>query len=626
MKRLAVAVLGLIVVSSWSSGPAAAGPAAPAAPAAGKRPAPPAGSTTGSPRAPATPGPTVPPDTNPFLDPYAPPYAPSAAPKKAGPPAATPEPARSPDSHPYLDPHTPYAPPAAPKQAGAPPATPEPARSSDTDPYLDPHTPYAPSPAPKQAGPAPVTPEPARSPNTDPYLDPHTPYTPPAAPKQAGTPPAPVPPAGHGPPVAPPANAAPVDPYAPPPRANDPVPPIPSRVGIADVTAVQGLLAVQRLDGWLLFDRDGENPIAVRLVAPEGHPTRPWFYMIPARGTPVALVHTAELRSFDHLAGTKLTYQGYRDLDKQLRAMLKGVKSVAVEYSAKAAVPSVSRVDAGTLEVIRAAGVQVKSSDTLVQFTKAIWGDPGRTAHYVAVHHLVELRREALAFIAKELQNQRQGAAPVTEYDVQQRIVHGMAMRGLVGVPPIVAAGVNTADPYYVPTAEKAATIKRGDLIVISIAGKLDKPEGIYAAQTWCAIADATVSEPIEKAFGIASLARDQALALIGDRARKHRPITGAEVDDVTRAFIKKAGAADRVMHRTGHSIDSDLQGGGADLDDFEVKDSRILTPGTGFTVGPGLYYPGQFGVRAEVSVYLAPGGPEITTPAQEGVETLLLP
>jgi len=477
-----------------------------------------------------------------------------------------------------------------------------------------------------------------------PYVDPATelaadPYdTPPgasASPASAGPVKPATPPAGPAQPAAPDGagapgvNHAPVDPYAPsaaPPSASEPSSPIPRRVGLADVTAVQGLLAVQRLDGWLLFDRDGENPIAVRLVAPEGHPTRPWFYMIPARGTPIVLVHTAEQRSFDHLAGTKLTYQGYRDLDKQLRAMLKGVKSVAVEYSAKAAVPSVSRVDAGTLEVIRAAGVQVKSSDTLVQFTKAIWGDAGRTAHYVAVHHLVELRKEALAFVVHELQNQVPGVAPVTEYDVQQRIVKGMAMRGLVGAPPVVAAGANTADPYYVPTADKTATLKRGDLIVISLAAKLDKPEGIYAAETWCAIADATVPEPIAKAFETASLARDQAMALIGDRARKHRPVTGAEVDDVTRAFIKKAGFSDRVLHRTGHSIDNDLQGGGADLDDFEVKDSRILTPGTGFTVGPGVYTQGQFGVRNEVSVYLALTGPEVTTPAQDDVETLLKP
>jgi Xaa-Pro aminopeptidase len=293
-----------------------------------------------------------------------------------------------------------------------------------------------------------------------------------------------------------------------------------------------------------------------------------------------------------------------------------------VEYSAKAAVPSVSRVDAGTLELIRGAGVTVRSSDTLVQYTKAIWGDPGRTAHYVAVHHLVELRKDALAFIAKQVA----AGAPVTEYDVQQRLARGMTMRGLISTPPVVAAGFNTADPFYVPTAARTSPIKRGDLIVISLALKIDKPDGIWVAQTWVAVADATVPEFAAKAFQTVSLARDQAIGLIADRIRKRRPVTGAEVDDTTRAFFKKAGVADRVMHRTGHSIDNDFLGGGADLDNFEVKDTRILTPGTGFTVGPGLYFSGQFGIRTEVSVYLAPSGPEITTPAQDEIEALLKP
>jgi len=188
----------------------------------------------------------------------------------------------------------------------------------------------------------------------------------------------------------------------------------------------------------------------------------------------------------------------------------------------------------------------------------------------------------------------------------------------------VVAAGVNTADPYYVPTAAKTATIQRGDLLVLSIAAKVDKPDGIFAAQTWCAVADSTVADKFAKAFETVSLARDQALVLITDRNRKQRPVTGADVDQATRAYIKKAGNGDQVMHRTGHSIDSDLQGGGADLDDFEVKDTRILTPGTGFTVGPGVYFPTQFGVRNEVSVYLAPSGPEVTTPPQQEIEALL--
>ena len=153
---------------------------------------------------------------------------------------------------------------------------------------------------------------------------------------------------------------------------------------------------------------------------------------------------------------------------------------------------------------------------------------------------------------------------------------------------------------------------------------KRDKPEGIWAAQTWVAFADTTVPEGVKRAFESVTLARDQAIALITDRSRKYRPITGAEVDDATRGFIKKSGFDDRVMHRTGHSIDNDLQGSGADLDNYEVRDTRILTPGTGFTVGPGVYFVGQFGLRAEISVYLTPSGPEITTPAQDEVEALL--
>ena len=512
---------------------------------------------------------------------------------------------------PAEQPADPYAPAPGDPYAEAPPAKAPPAKAP----------PAKPAKAPPKAGKAP------KAAPADPYADPPAEAPLAEAPLPAEKAPA-KPPAGKPAGKAP--KAGPTDPYVEPaakpgkPQPRPEIVPtaIPSRVGLADVTTVQGLLAVQRLDGWLMFDRDGENPIASRLVAPEGHPTRPWFYLIPARGEPIALVHSAEARSFEHLAGKKLTYQGYRDLEGQLKAMLKGVRTVAVEYSPKAAVPSVSRVDAGTLELIRAAGITVRSSDTLVQFTKAIWGDPGRTAHYVAVHHLVELRKDALAFVAKAVQS---GQA-ITEYDVQQRLVRGMTIRGLVSAPPVVAAGVNTADPYYVPTAAKAAPIKRGDLIVISLAVKVDKPEGVWAAQTWVAVADATVPEFAAKAFETVSLARDQAIALISDRSHKHRPITGAEVDDATRAFFKKAQVAERVMHRTGHSIDNDLLGGGADLDNYEVKDTRILTPGTGFTVGPGLYFSGQFGMRTEVSVYLAPSGPEVTTPAQDDIEALLKP
>jgi len=545
-------------------------------------------------------------------------------------------------AHAQQPPPPPAPPPAEPAPAPAAPAPPKkapakkqkktpakqeaPKEGAPVDPYAEvaPVDPYAdPKAAAKTAAPAKV--DPKKKPGkkdakvkTDPVAPPLPDPAAAAAPPLPPDPNAPVDANGKSAKVD--AKKKPADPYAAPAAAKDAPAPIPPRVGISDLTAVQGLLAVQHLDAWLLYDRDGQNPIALRLVKPDGRPQRPWFYMIRAKGEPTALVHTSEARNFGHLPGKKLTYTGYRDLDKQMRAMLKGVRTVAVEYSPKAAVPNVSRVDAGTIENLRAAKVQVKSSETLVAYTKAIWGDAGRTAHYVAVHHLAELRKEALALIAKRLLARE----PINEYEVQQKLIYNMAMRGLTGPPPVVAAGPNTADPYYVPTAEKSASINLGDVIVIGLAAKLDKPEGIYAAQTWVAVADKTVPDQVQKVFATAKEARDAALTLITERYRKHRAVTGADVDQATRAFFKKAGVVDKVMHRTGHSIDNDLQGGGADLDDYEVKDKRIIQLGTGFTIGPGLYTSGQFGVRTEISVYLAPTGPEVTTPPQDAVEPIL--
>jgi Xaa-Pro aminopeptidase len=212
----------------------------------------------------------------------------------------------------------------------------------------------------------------------------------------------------------------------------------------------------------------------------------------------------------------------------------------------------------------------------------------------------------------------------VTELDVQQRLIKGMKMRGLEGPPPVVAAGVHTADPYYVPTDASSAAIAAGDLVVISLAGKTTDEHGIYAATTWVAYVGDAVPERMASAFEVVSLARDESISLITDRVKRRRAVKGSEVDEAARGFIKKANLADKFTHRTGHSLDSDLQGAAADIDDYEVKDTRTLVVGSGFTIGPGIYFAGEFGVRAEVSAYLGPKGLEVTTPKQESIEALL--
>ena len=262
----------------------------------------------------------------------------------------------------------------------------------------------------------------------------------------------------------------------------------------------------------------------------------------------------------------------------------------------------------------------VKSSEVLVQFVKATWGPQGRRSHYIAAHHLGELRKDALGFLRERLAT----GIPVTELDVQQRIVKGMALRGVIGPAPVVAFGQHTADPDYLPSAERAATLRRGDVVLLSLAGKLDG--GVFAALSWVAVAERTAPIELASTFGAVARARDEALALVRDRLKRRRAVQGWEVDRAARDLFVKGGLDGHALHRTGHSLDSDLLGSGTDLDDLEVKDRRNLVVGTGFTVGPGLYYVGELGVRAEVSVFLGRDGLEITTPVQDRVEPLLGP
>lgn len=428
---------------------------------------------------------------------------------------------------------------------------------------------------------------------------------------------------------------APVDPYAAPVAPIDaPVVTVPPRLGIGDVAAMQGLFAVQRLDGWLLYDRQGESAVALQLTAPAYRPEHAWYYLLPSSGEPVLISHQADAAAFEKLAGRKVAYASAKQMQQALRAALKGKKSVAMELVASAKPGGKPEVEAGSREVLRALRISAVSSEHLVQYTTAVWGEAGHTAHHIAAHHLVELRKDALAFLVKQVR----AGTPVTEYDVQQRLVRGMAMRGVVGPAPQVAAGANTADAAYLPAAEQSAAIREGDVVLISLAVRLDRPDGIFAAQTWMAFVGAAAPERVTRLFGAVTQARDQAIALVADRFRKRRPLRGNEVDQLVRGQLAKAGIGTgggaasgsggagegaTAAAATGHSIDTTLDGHGADLDS---KDTRSLVAGTGVTVAPGVYVAGELGVRSEVTLFLAPGGPEVTTPPQPEIQALLAP
>ena len=388
-----------------------------------------------------------------------------------------------------------------------------------------------------------------------------------------------------------------------------------------DLEAVQGILAVQRLDGWLLCDQQGQNPIASELVNPAGRVTRRWFYLIPAKGQPVALVHKSEVASFEKVLGRKQEYSGHRDLKDGLRSMLQGVKRVSMEYAPKSSIPSLTRVDAGTASLVRSLGVEIRSSANLVQFTKSLWGPEGRIAHYVAAHHLTKLRDEALAFVAARV---RTGTS-VTEYDVQQFLLRGYKVRGIEGGPPTVAVRENTGDPNYVPAANRSAAIREGDLLLLGLSARLaDAKRPIFADLTCVAYVGASVPERLAKMYRVVVDARDQARKLIETRLARRRAIKGFEVDQLARRVVGEAGFADRFLHRTGHSLDTSLEGDGANLDDYETHDTRNLVMGSGFTIEPGLYFKDDFGVRAEVNAFISTRGLEVTTPAQDEIIPIL--
>jgi Xaa-Pro aminopeptidase len=388
-----------------------------------------------------------------------------------------------------------------------------------------------------------------------------------------------------------------------------------------DQEAVQGLLAVQRLDGWLLYDSKGTNPIATELVNPAGTTSRGWYYLIPADGQPTALVHKSEMSLFDKVPGTKIEYNGYRDLKDGLAKMLKGVKAVGMEYAPKSGIPSLTRVDAATIDLVKAQGVKIESSSGLVQFTKSLWGPDGRVSHYVTAHHLTKLRASALGFIRDQLA----AGKPVTEYSVQKHIIEGYKIRGIDGPVPIVAVNENTADPNYTPSAKSSSTIKDGDFVLLNLRAKLDTADrAIFADVTWVAYVGATVPDRYKKVFDIVAQARDAAIDHIRDRTERRRAVKGYEPDQKARNVIATAGYGDNFVHRTGHSLDSALEGDGANLDDYETHDTRNLVMGSGFTVEPGVYIKGDFGVRAGLNVFIGRDGVELTIPAQTEITAIL--
>jgi Xaa-Pro dipeptidase len=372
---------------------------------------------------------------------------------------------------------------------------------------------------------------------------------------------------------------------------------------------LQSALGRAGLDGWLLYDFHGLNPVAVGMLELPGMTSRRFFVWIPAKGSPLAITHAIEQGPWVHWPPEwrKEKYSSWRQLESLLADVVKG-KKIAMEYSPGDAVPYLDRVPAGVIEMVRNAGATIVSSADLVSAFYAVWTDDQRASHERAARAVSTIGQEAIRLAGSRADS----ATPLTEYALANWIKERFEAGGLeTDHGPIVAIGPNAANPHYEPTSENSATIKRGDILLVDLWAR--EKNGIFADQTWMG----SLGEPSErdrKVWLAVRDARDAAIAMLRQRIGEHKPLRGGEVDDAAREVITKRGFGEYFIHRTGHSIDPrDLHGSGPHIDNLETREERQLIPGVGFSIEPGVYLAGDVGMRSEVNGLVGTDGVLIT-------------
>jgi Xaa-Pro dipeptidase len=390
-----------------------------------------------------------------------------------------------------------------------------------------------------------------------------------------------------------------------------------------DVAAVQSALAADGIDGWLLYDFRGLNPIAADVTAVArqgGHlATRRWYYLIPATGEPRGLVHAIERDSLAHLPGKTERYAGREQLDAGVRRLVSGLRRVAMEYSPNCAIPYIARVDAGTIELVRQLGIEVVSSGDLVQRFAAVWDERAVQSHREASEKLYRIKDRAFAEIGRRMA----GGVATTEYDIQRQMVDWFHGEGLVSdSAPNVSAAENAGNPHYLPTATVHRAIRPNELVLLDLWGKLDRPGAVFADITWVGYTGRRPADRHVEAFDAACAARDAAIALVQRATAAGEELRGWQVDRAAASVLRSAGYGDRILHRTGHSLGEDVHGTGVNMDDYETHDDRRLLTGTGFTIEPGLYFD-DFGVRTEINMIVSARDAVVTGPLQTGIVAL---
>ena len=383
------------------------------------------------------------------------------------------------------------------------------------------------------------------------------------------------------------------------------------------LAAIQSALTEARIDGWLFYDHHHRDPIAYRILGLDeaSFVSRRWFYFIPAHGEPKKLVHRIESLKLDSLPGAKTAYSSWQELERELATMLGGAKKIAMQYSPRNAIMYVSMVDAGTVELLRSMGKEIVSSADLVSIFEAVLTEAQIETHYRAQAKLDPILRAAWDHIGASVR----AARSVGEFDIVNFLLEGIAREGLfTDHGPNCSVGPNSADSHYEPTPESSRLIKSGDFVLIDVWAKLaNDPTSIWYDITWTGVVDREPTDHENHIFTTVRDARDASIHAIQQAHHDKKILAGWQADDAARNLIRAAGYAEFFTHRTGHNIAVELHGSGAHLDNLETHDERLLLTSTCFSVEPGLYFPGEFGIRSEVNMIIHPDRAAVTGPAQ---------
>ena len=384
-----------------------------------------------------------------------------------------------------------------------------------------------------------------------------------------------------------------------------------------NLAAIQAALRERNIDAWLFYDHHHRDPIAYRVL---GLPqnlmvTRRWFYLIPSEGEPQKLVHKIEAGHLDTLPGNKEQYSGWQELFGKIKSMLSGHRDIAMQYSPNNAVFYVSLVDGGTLELIRGLGKNVVSSGDLVALFEATLTEEQIQSHFAARDSVDKIIAEAFREIGRRV---RSGGTH--ERQIQSWFMEAFHREGLTtDHPPIVAVNQNSGNPHYAPSPETSAPIREGDSVLLDVWAKKDKPEAIFYDITWMGFVGKAPSDRMRQIFEVVSGARDAGAKTVQDAVSSRKTIAGWEVDRAVRGHIEKAGFGEYFIHRTGHSIGTDIHANGANMDDLEVHDERQILPNSCFSIEPGVYLP-EFGVRSEVNMLVRQHAAEVTGKIQREI------